>query len=173
VADSAANKKHFIGNSFGWILPIRWIMPRQRYVSGLCSGPPHRTAGLKLSLCTPVATAGRETGSAKCDGGAPSNEERSALIIFRAIYFSYPEYMLYIFVRTGAHPRLTRRWQRHSAPGLNEGKNFFIWIRRNPLKSPDSAKGIQGNPSLFPWISLVLLAFTVGKYRSSYVLLDA
>jgi hypothetical protein len=61
VADSAAIKKHFIGNSFGWILPIRWIMPRQRYVSGLCSGPPHRTAGLKLSLCTPVAKAGRET----------------------------------------------------------------------------------------------------------------
>jgi hypothetical protein len=25
--------------------------------------------------------------------------------------------------------------------------NFFIWIRRNPLKTPDSAKGIQGNPS--------------------------
>jgi hypothetical protein len=64
VADSAAIKKHFIGNSFGWILPIRWIMPRQRYVSGLCSGPPRRTAGLKLSLCTPVGrrvTSGRET----------------------------------------------------------------------------------------------------------------
>jgi hypothetical protein len=26
--------------------------------------------------------------------------------------------------------------------GLKEGKNFFIWIRRNPLKSPESAKGI-------------------------------
>jgi hypothetical protein len=35
--------------------------------------------------------------------------------------------------------------------GLKEGKNFFIWIRRNPLKSPESAKGIQGNPSFFPW----------------------
>jgi hypothetical protein len=43
--------------------------------------------------------------------------------------------------------------------GLKEGKNFFIWIRRNPLKSPESAKGIQGNPSFFPWIHLVLLAF--------------
>jgi hypothetical protein len=28
------------------------------------------------------------------------------------------------------------------------GKNF-IWIRRNPLKSQDSAKGKQGNASLF------------------------
>jgi hypothetical protein len=28
----------------------------------------------------------------------------------------------------------------------NDGK-FFIWIRRNPLKSPDSAKEKQGNPS--------------------------
>jgi hypothetical protein len=24
---------------------------------------------------------------------------------------------------------------------------FFTWIRRNPLKSPDSAKEKQGNPS--------------------------
>jgi hypothetical protein len=38
------------------------------------------------------------------------------------------------------------------------GKNFFIWNRRNPLKSPDSAKGIQGNPSFFAWIYLLLLA---------------
>jgi hypothetical protein len=38
-------------------------------------------------------------------------------------------------------------------------ENFFIWIRCNPLKSPDSAKGIQGNPSLFPWFYLVFLGF--------------
>jgi hypothetical protein len=36
---------------------------------------------------------------------------------------------------------------------------FFPWIRRNPLKSPESAKGIQGNPSFFPWISLDFLGF--------------
>ena len=29
------------------------------------------------------------------------------------------------------------------------GEDFFIWIRRNPLKSPGSTKGIQGNPSLW------------------------
>jgi hypothetical protein len=36
--------------------------------------------------------------------------------------------------------------------------SFFIWIRCNPLKSPNSAKGIQGNASFFPWFYLDLLA---------------
>ena len=36
--------------------------------------------------------------------------------------------------------------------------DFFIWIRHNPLKSPDSTKGIQGNPRNFPWFSLHFLA---------------
>jgi hypothetical protein len=35
--------------------------------------------------------------------------------------------------------------------------DFFIFFRRNPLKSPESAKGIQGNPSFFAWFSLVFL----------------
>src|ERR1700722_15092169 len=35
--------------------------------------------------------------------------------------------------------------------------DFFIWIRCNPLKSPDSAKGKQGNASFFPWFSLDFL----------------
>jgi hypothetical protein len=35
--------------------------------------------------------------------------------------------------------------------------NFFIWIRCNPLKSPDSTKGIQGNPRSFAWFSLDFL----------------
>jgi hypothetical protein len=34
-------------------------------------------------------------------------------------------------------------------------KKFFIWIRFNPLKRPDWAKGIQGNASPFIWICLV------------------
>jgi hypothetical protein len=38
-------------------------------------------------------------------------------------------------------------------------REFLIWIRCNPLKSPDSAKEKQGNPSLFPWFYLVLLRF--------------
>jgi hypothetical protein len=43
--------------------------------------------------------------------------------------------------------------------GLWANRDFFIWIRRNPLISPNSAKGIQGNASFFAWISLVYLAF--------------
>jgi glutathione S-transferase len=42
------------------------------------------------------------------------------------------------------------------ASNLKTGQDFFIWIRCNPLKSPDSAKGIQGNPRKTAWISLVL-----------------
>ena len=34
---------------------------------------------------------------------------------------------------------------------------FFIWIRCNPLKSPESAKGIQGNTSNFIWICLLFV----------------
>jgi hypothetical protein len=36
-------------------------------------------------------------------------------------------------------------------------KKFFIFFRCNPLKSPDSAKGIQGFFLGFPWIHLDLL----------------
>jgi hypothetical protein len=36
---------------------------------------------------------------------------------------------------------------------------FFIWIRRNPLKTPESPKGIQGKARNFPWIYLDSLAF--------------
>jgi hypothetical protein len=38
----------------------------------------------------------------------------------------------------------------------SDGKNFFIFFSRNPLKSPDSTKENQGNPSLF---CLVLFGF--------------
>jgi hypothetical protein len=44
--------------------------------------------------------------------------------------------------------------------GLGERGGFFIWIRRNSLKSPDSAKEKQGNASLVAWIPLVFLAFS-------------
>jgi hypothetical protein len=42
------------------------------------------------------------------------------------------------------------------ADGMAKEKKFFIWIRCNPLKSPNSTKGIQGNASDFPCICLVL-----------------
>jgi hypothetical protein len=41
---------------------------------------------------------------------------------------------------------------------LGRPRDFFIWIRRNPLKSPDSAKEKQGNASLFACFYLLFLA---------------
>jgi hypothetical protein len=48
-----------------------------------------------------------------------------------------------------------------SQPGtrVGVGKDFFIWIRGDPLKSTDPAKEKQGNPSFFSWIYLVFLGF--------------
>jgi hypothetical protein len=43
---------------------------------------------------------------------------------------------------------------------VKAGGDFFIWIRCNPLKSPDSTKGIQGNTSFFPWFYLDSFGFT-------------
>src|SRR5580700_7786085 len=45
-------------------------------------------------------------------------------------------------------------------PEARVGKRriFVIFFRRNPLKSPDSTKGIQGNPRTFPCFYLDLLA---------------
>ena len=86
-------------------------MPRQRSVSGLCSGLQRRIAGLKLSLCTPAGrrvTAGREAPrralrdrrSAKGEH-PPSNGRALADITFRAISLSYPEYVLCLFPDAG------------------------------------------------------------------------
>jgi hypothetical protein len=48
-------------------------------------------------------------------------------------------------------------------------EDFFIWICCNPLKRPNPAKGIQGNPSLFPWFYLDLLAFiSLGRGRADW-----
>jgi len=59
------------------------------------------------------------------------------------------------------------------AIGLWAKRDFFIWIHRNPLISPNSAKGIQGNASFFAWISLDLLvacrdAGVVARQRRRY-----
>jgi hypothetical protein len=67
--------------------------------------------------------------------------------------------------RTSRRPTKRARTQQRGmrfvvfTPQCDRAKDFFIWIRHNPLKSPESAKGIQGNASLFPWIYLLLLAF--------------
>jgi hypothetical protein len=39
--------------------------------------------------------------------------------------------------------------------------DFFIWIRYNPLKSPESAKGMQGNKRSFPWHFLAFICTEV------------
>ena len=69
-----------------------------------------------------------------------------------------------------AWPRSSRRSKARRPTGCLSGidsqpprrverkPDFFIWIRRNPLKSPDSAKGIQGNPSDFSLVFLLFLA---------------
>ena len=43
------------------------------------------------------------------------------------------------------------------ATGCPRKTKFFIWIRCNPLKSPESAKGIQGNTSNLIWICLLFV----------------
>jgi hypothetical protein len=48
--------------------------------------------------------------------------------------------------------------RRFAQPENGRG-DFFYFFARNPLKSPDSAKGIQGNPSNFAWFYLDYLAF--------------
>ena len=58
-----------------------------------------------------------------------------------------------------AHPRTT--WRASSGEA-----DFFIWIPRNPLKRPDSTKGIQGNASYFAWI---FLDFLGGNSRYSCI----
>jgi hypothetical protein len=42
--------------------------------------------------------------------------------------------------------------------------DFFIWIRRNSLKSLNSTKGIQGNASDFPWFSLESFGFPWSEF---------
>jgi hypothetical protein len=54
----------------------------------------------------------------------------------------------------------TRTLERSGHNRVSELKRrgIFYFFRSNPLKSPDSTKGIQGNASFFPWIHLDLLA---------------
>jgi hypothetical protein len=58
----------------------------------------------------------------------------------------------------------TKRWELERPRTQPErrakkGEEFFIFFRCNPLKSPDSAKGIQGNASYFAWFYLDLFGF--------------
>jgi hypothetical protein len=46
----------------------------------------------------------------------------------------------------------------------SDGEDFFIFFSCNPLKSPDSTKENQGNPSLFAWFYLVLFGFICSEF---------
>jgi hypothetical protein len=46
------------------------------------------------------------------------------------------------------------------APRAGPERDFFIWIRRNPLKRPNSTKGIQRKTRVFAWNSLVLFGLS-------------
>jgi hypothetical protein len=52
----------------------------------------------------------------------------------------------FVSAKTGAEPRAASQLCNQSG-FRGPGGIFFIWIRYNPLKSPNSAKEIQGNPS--------------------------
>jgi hypothetical protein len=56
-----------------------------------------------------------------------------------------------------------------SGARMREGvDNFFLWVARNPLKSPESGEGIQINPreiqARFSWFFLVWLGFGLEKF---------
>jgi hypothetical protein len=63
------------------------------------------------------------------------------------------------------------RWAafRNQSGSWGRAGDFFIWIRRNPLKSPDSAKEKQGNASLFACFYLLFLAFPWREFARQVV----
>jgi hypothetical protein len=65
--------------------------------------------------------------------------------------------------KVGRKRVLLKRYLQPGARSKTEG-DFFIWIRRNSLKSLDSAKGIQGNASDFPWFSLESFGFAWSEF---------
>jgi hypothetical protein len=50
---------------------------------------------------------------------------------------------------------------------LLQAGNFFLWNRHNPLKSPDSDEGIQGNPNRFSLVFLGLAWFGLELFGRS------
>jgi hypothetical protein len=88
------------------------------------------------------------------------------------------EPVLYILVDGNGPAQRVSMSRRQRGPGEKERgyrprriecrpgrEDFFIWIRHNPLKSPESAEEIQGNASFFPWIPLDFLAFILPAAR--------
>ena len=66
--------------------------------------------------------------------------------------------LLMLFIRRRLYPKAncSRIFsEAQSGRRVQACGDFFIWIRHNPLKSPNSTKG---NPRNFPWFSLHFLA---------------
>src|ERR1700733_4599197 len=61
--------------------------------------------------------------------------------------------------RRRAGDRMSESWLEAICGGARERTRFFIWIRRNPLKSPDSDEENQIKPSYFAWFYLAGLGF--------------
>ena len=60
--------------------------------------------------------------------------------------------------------RTARIPHRSAGRGPKWNLRFFIWTACNPLKSPESDKGIQENPRLFSWFGLAWLWFGLEKF---------
>jgi hypothetical protein len=97
---------------------------------------------------------------------APSRETESLTNIFTGIRIHAIDLASRWIETRGARWRGARQAIVAFEAQCGRGKDFFIWIRRNPLISPDSAKGIQGNPSFFSWIPLDFLGFIWQRNRT-------
>jgi hypothetical protein len=83
----------------------------------------------------------------------------------KASFLARSQNSCYTSIRSPDRPRASRKkaWKRLETfeTRCDTGKDFFIWIRCNPLKGPDSDEKNQGNPSDFigfAWFYLALLA---------------
>jgi hypothetical protein len=91
------------------------------------------------------------------DPGGSNSGERSAPTFSGLLRRCAPRNDESIRTPRALEAQRMRSWKADKALGsqpgtrVGLGKNFFIWIRCNPLKSPDSAKENQGNASFFPW----------------------
>jgi hypothetical protein len=75
--------------------------------------------------------------------------------------------VLYLFPQagTGLRPAEEQKTLERFGEEAEIGEEFFIWIRCNPLKSPDSAKEIQAFLLGFIWFCLDLFGANTGHAR--------
>jgi hypothetical protein len=95
-------------------------------------------------------------------GIAIESQQRFTKNRIRARSFSVAEHAS-AFARCAARlaegKKLALEAREHNPRREFGGRRIFYFFARNPLKSPDSKKLVQGNESLFPFISLHLFSF--------------